>query len=315
MKRYRGRIIFGLLCLAFLLGLFAVLRTESAPPARKTADISVVVYGADAERWRSLDQGISQACAELGIEKPILTLSQSGDAAQQLSVLQREIDNGAGGLLVAAAGGEAMAPEIARMAELVPVVLVESGVGDALPLISADNAEMGRLLASEMAGAGQSVVVIRPAAPRDSVQARFNGFMAQAGALGIQTEVWEVNAASRQDLNYLTSRLRLENPDMLAAFDNETLEALSNAISLSGRSIGVHGIGNSSGVVHALDLGSVSEICFQNEFSIGYLGLMRLAGQMSLDAPEITGQVEYRLVTRQNMYDAEIERLLFPIIQ
>lgn len=314
-KRHRGRIVFALACLAFALILAALLQQSSQPEGRRNAGISVVVYADAAGRWRSLDQGIAQACDELSLEKPTITaISSHSTAQQQIEILRRELQNGAQGFLVAAVDSAEMAEALSEIARQAPVVLVNTGAG-ALPAVSADDAEMGRALARSMEQVEGSVAIIKTSTRRQSVADRYEAFVAEAGALGLDIVVWDMEIMPAYPDQRIAGQLRYEQPAALVAFDNETLEHAADAVTQSESCALLYGIGCSNKVVSALDSGVIHQICFQNEYSVGYLGLMTLADEMRLDVPAFGGGVEFEIVNRDNMYDQTIERLLFPIIQ
>ncbi len=291
---------------------------ESAPKAKPTAQISVVLYGESAERWRSLSQGISQGCAELEIERPtFLTIPAAGGAAEQARVLRREVENGADALLVAAIADEELRTALAEIANEVPVVMLESGVAGVGTRVSADDAQMGRELAAGMAKNTEKAIVIRPAPLRDSVSDRITAFLDEAAAHGLATEIWDID--SRAASSAIASRLATGANGALMAPDNETLEAAVTALAETeqdaGQTTELYGMGQSDKAVSSLDHGAATEICFQNEYSVGYIGLMRLASSLGFNTHSYDEPIEFRLIRHENMYLPENERLLFPIIE
>ena len=80
----------------------------------------------------------------------------------------------------------------------------------------------------------------------------------------------------------------------------------------------VYGIGATDKIVYYLDKGSIGGLVFQNEFSIGYLGMEQMVNYLDNEASVRQMQeisIEYYKATRENMYDPELQRLLFPIVQ
>ncbi len=310
MKQNRVTMLVAVVGLALVAGLlWYAFRADAPEKARQDVRIAVVLYGTSAERWGALDQGIAQACTELNIEKPVLTVraTPAADAAdEQRERILREVANGAAGLLVAAADSAAMQPELETLAQTVPLVMMETGAGESLPCVTADNLQMGRDLAARLAEEGTPVALLPGELSRDSVAARQAGFLQQAKELGLAVDVVP-------DGGMLAHTLRSGKYGTVVALDNETLE--NAAATVGGAGVQLVGIGASDKVVHELDSGNVTEICYQNEFSIGYIAMMQLAEKMNLGGGDVHSPVEYRIVRRETMYDPDTERLLFPIIQ
>lgn len=325
MKRIWGvaTLVFLALCIA---GALLWAHYEDAASAEKAASgIAVVVYGdTNSDRWKSLDQGIHQACRELGIEKPLISVARSGDAGRQVQLLQREVENGARGLLVVPGSDPDLAACLAQLAETTPVVLLESDVGDAdaagiapWPTVSADNAAMGRILADHLAGEEGVIAVLNRGDRNEAVDQRYEAFTARMAELGKDLAVIQYSPRNRDLKAHLALTLATHNPriDRLVVLDNDSLETAADAAPAAMVDVRICGIGCSEKVVHALDQGVVDAIVYQNEYAVGYLGIMALARQMHLTGVDAGTAIQYRLVTKADMYEPAVERLLFPIIQ
>jgi len=315
MNKFVGPALSVLLFLCFL-GFFGWAFYAETQPDKISADIAVVVYGGEnSGRWKSLEQGIGQACSELGIEKPVLVLARTDDPGNQSRLLRREVENGAQGLLVAV-GDNSLSAYIDEISGNIPVVALESGGGD-VPCISADNALMGREMADRAAAHTGNIAVLAEGLSRSSISARFDAFMERMNELDRPVTVIAREGGGDDLKAFIASSLannRL-NLEALVVLDNETLEVAIDAAPASMVEVSLYGIGNSSKVVHALDQGIVDEILFQNEYAIGYIGTMTLAEKMGLAGPAEPMEIQYSFVRRENMYDPANERLLFPIIQ
>ena len=59
---------------------------------------------------------------------------------------------------------------------------------------------------------------------------------------------------------------------------------------------------------------TITEVCFQNEFSIGYLATLQLAAKLGKYQNKVENTIEYQIVNYENMYLPASERLQFPMI-
>ncbi|MDL2324243.1 substrate-binding domain-containing protein [Ruminococcaceae bacterium OttesenSCG-928-A16] len=316
MKRYKGAIFITLVAICFLLVLVLQLNAEPQKTLEPGEKISVVLYGDGAERWSSFDQGLRQACNELGLSKPAITLAGENDPEEQVRLLQREINSGAKGLIVAASNSEFLREYLQTNELKIPVVWVETGIEENKPGITASNTQMAETLAKQIAQSGvTTVALLQNNLQRQSVQQRYNAFCATMQRQGVEVVVWPINDSANASTAYVAKTAAAGGAGTLVALDNETLEAAANGVQALAK-VRLYGIGTSDKVVKSLDNGTLSGLCFQNEFTIAYLGTMQLAKQMGIKkVPVFTNEIEHYYVEKQDMYKPEMERILFPITQ
>lgn len=314
MKKWRGTVLFVALLVAFTSLMLWLLLGGGGGSEDEEVRISVVMYGDTTDRWRSLDQGIRQACLELGIEKPILNVADTPQ--RQLAAIEREVEDGARGVLVAAADSKAMGDALQDLNNDrgVPVVLAESGAGDMLPTVGPDDEALGRQLAEAACTPGARVALLRTGLERQSVLARYEAFTARAQDLDHEELIILENTGAEKPLSqYLPAFLAEAKPDVLVVLDNEMLELAVEAAPAAMVDVALYGVGASDIAVHALDTGAVEVLAGYNEYAIGYIATMQLAQKLGLvkDAP--AAEIEVRLVDKASLYLPEVERILFPI--
>lgn len=307
--------------LSFALFIASVLwyfNADHSPDPRPAATISVVLYGDPSHaRWASMEQGIGQACTELGIERPVLALVPADDAEQQMRRIRREVDDGANGLLVAACDGDKMQDFLNQISQIAPVVTVQNMV-EGLPFVGPDDAAIGQALAerlSQQKEALRGVCVLAGALGQQSTQLRLEAFMQRAQELHISVTVLRNTNSEIPMEQYLSSAVAKSRPGVVVALDNETLEMAIDTVPAAMVDAKVIGVGASDKVVDSLDSGLLSEICYFNEYAIGYVATRQLAARMGIGSNNADTQVDFLMVQRENLYDPENERLLFPITQ
>ena len=107
--------------------------------------ISVIVYGSNTDRWATLRQGLSQGADDFQVEINFVTTSSENNFKEQKRLIEREIENGADGIILAATSSSNMDETVKQIAEELPVVTIETDVEStsAITYISADNYSMG----------------------------------------------------------------------------------------------------------------------------------------------------------------------------
>lgn len=311
-NRMRVAIIGGILV---LLSVISYIYMDSAKTSQKRVNISVVVYGSTAERWTSFKQGADQAAADLDAAVDFVTMTGANDDGEQKEQMEKEIENGTEGMVVAVTDSRGMADYIAQTANVLPIVLVESGIygNESLSCVAANAYEMGKELArqvTEGTGEGVPIYIVWAGENRNSQKERLAGFRAGCEEAG-RTIVQSVYP-SRESMERV---LESDEELALAAMDDLPLEMAVNVIGGSKENIKVYGIGSSEQIVFAVDQGLIEGIVFQNEFNMGYEAVDTLVQKIRKGGASEPMEIDFHQATGATLHEPENERLLYPIIQ
>ncbi len=288
--------------------------------SEEKAEISVVLYHAGTNGWESLMQGMKQAEEDFPVTINYVTAKADATGEEQKELVLREIANGAEGILLAAADETILYEEISRENERVPVITIENDTSDRVcEFIAADYPALGRELGQEILRDFQEqdnidVLVVQEAAIRDSEKEMLQGL---TEVLGEETRIITVN---NQTMNtsyqpFLEGAIRASHADAVVVLCKETLQELCSLDSsvLEGKLL--YGVGNTPAIVSALDSGKIHKLIFQNEFNMGYLSVERILQVLRGTKNAEPKAIEFYCVTREEMYETQYERLLFPIIE
>lgn len=314
-----------IMVIALLIGLFGLLFISTYlyinDTNREEANtrISVIVYGNNSNRWTTLKQGIDQAAEDFGAEVNFCLMSSENDAKEQTLLLEREIENGSKGIIIAVADSRNMTETVQKASLKVPVVMVETKADDVddLIYISADNYSMGLNIGRSVYLNNKEdyrVAVYVKNMKRNSLYERYQGFMDSLQYTENTITDWKLEEDD-DPAQYLQKMIKEDPVDVIVALDDISLEEVIDAVQSTSIPVDVYGIGSTSKIVHNLDYGVINSIVFQNEFNIGYLSLQELLRSIHNDdqVPEI--EVEFRTVNRESMYLPKNQRLVFPIVQ
>ena len=89
-------------------------------------ELSVIFRETDTALWSNTRLGMEQAAGDLGAELRFLTLTHTGDSGEQADLIRREVEGGAGALLVVPADPEYLGKQLSETAGSCPVVSIES---------------------------------------------------------------------------------------------------------------------------------------------------------------------------------------------
>ncbi|HOO27059.1 MAG TPA: substrate-binding domain-containing protein [Lachnospiraceae bacterium] len=285
-------------------------------------NISLIVYGNSTDRWENLKQGAERAADGTSAEINLITMSSDLNAKEQISLINREIENGADALMIAACDSEKIEEYFKGLSVKIPVVFVQNGFEDNTDTwyISADNYAMGHTLGNVIAANEKSWIkaaIISDRTERKNVADRFDGVYDSLVQYADEVVIWERNENERdsQTMLFLQRELTEEAVDVVVALDTSSMEALMDAIENLNKNIKVYGIANSDKAVYYLDNGKIKALIFQNEFSIGYLGVKVILNETAYNKKRIFNLIKYETVNKDNMYSEEYQKLLFPFVK
>ncbi len=308
-----------LICLFGLLFISTYLYINDTNKKDEKTRTSVIVYGSNSDRWTTLKQGIDQAAEDFGAEVNFCLMSSESDAKEQTLLLEREIENGSKGIIIAVTDSRNMTDTIQEASLKVPVIMVETKAEDVdnIIYISADNYSMGLNLGRSVylnSKKNSRVAVYVKKIQRSSIDERYQGFMDSFRYMENIMTCWELTE-EEDPAQYLQKIIKEDPVDVIVALDDISLEEVIDAAQGAATSVEIYGIGSSSKIVHNLDNGVINSIVFQNEFNMGYLSLQELLSSIHRDGHVSDIDVEFRTVNRETMYLPKNQRLVFPCVQ
>lgn len=301
---YTVLICLGLITLILITFIQVIFGGDGKQPQK---EISVILYSAGSDGWESFEQGVKQAESDFSVNINCVTLRAGADATEQLATIEREIASGAEGVVVAVSDYEGLYNLWLGKTFDIPIIAVESGFNEVtIPLISADNYEMGKRLGEEIlndfSGKEDLVVAISTdVGKRDSVREREQGLR---DVLEGKARIITLRAAANG-----------ESADAAVALDKESLLDLSERTNAALIKTKKYGIGNTASTVAALDQKRIEKIVFQNEFNMGYLAVETLLEEIDGINSKGEEKIEFYCVGSDDLYDTPYEQLLFPIVE
>lgn len=296
--------------------LFLLLATDPARPRRPAAptQVSVILREADGSSWPAARQGMEQAAADFGAELRFLTLTQRNDTQEQQLLLERELQNGAAGIVLVPTDRAAMAEAVAQAAAQATVITLETDMtaAGAHAYVGVDNTALGDALgraALNGVEAGERVLLIASTPGDTGVAQR----LAAAAALLEQEgrTVHTCTPIAEQSLETaLTAALIASRPQLVLAFEAPALETAARLIQGRRSQPLLYGMGATGAVAAYLEQGDITAIAAQNEFSAGYLAVEAACQPSRRLPPE---PLEFSLIRKETMYQPEKQKLLFPV--
>lgn len=272
--------------------------------------MSVIAREADGSAWATARQGMEQAAADLNVELRFLYPGQSDSAQEQEQLLRREVESGASAILLFPADREALAQEVRAASSRAALVTLETDMADTAGYVGVDNAALGEALgraALNGVPSGGTVLLVTAASQRSGVGDRLTAAEALLQAEGREVRHFAGTADA------LTEALSQGGVQAVIAFEASSLERSAAAVSRLEDPPLLYGAGSTAAIAAGLEQGRITSILAQNAFSTGYLAVESAARTARRETAEALEPLPFFTVRRENMYEPEHQKLLFPV--
>lgn len=284
--------------------------------------VAVIAKSKDSAFWSSVFSGVNAAATEYNLTVTFEGPENEEDYETQNQLIDQAVENRAEVIVFSAVDYNANAEAIDRAAKQgVKIVVIDSDVNSEQVScrISTNNYEAGRM-AGEYVIANDDVYyvgIVNFDKNTANGQQREAGFRDVAETREEITIIDSVNVRSSiQDAKEATMIMLRQHPqiDVLVTFNEWTSLGVGYAIQELGLEDKIEVIAFDSHVVSVgmLETGEVDALVVQNPYAMGYLGV-ECAYELINGFPVDHEQVDTStiLVTKENMYDTECQRLLF----
>lgn len=307
-----GSWVLPLLMLGVLMTLLLMLILYPARAQRRPEllEMSVIAREADSSAWSTARQGMEQAAADLNVELRFLFPGQSDSAQEQRQLLRREVESGSSAILLFPADREALAEEVREASARAALVTLETDMEEAEGYVGVDNAALGEALArAALNGVSRGDTVLLMDSP---VHDNGVGDRQAAAEAVLESEVRELRhfTGTADELAGELSRSRVQ---AVVAFEASGLERAAEAVSRTEDAPLLYGVGSTAAITAGLEQGGITSILAQNAFSAGYLAVQSAARLARRETAEPLDPLPFFTVRRENMYEPEHEKLLFPV--
>jgi len=273
--------------------------------------------------WVTVKAGADSAGKELGIDVIWKGPPTEADVDNQISILEDYINQGIDAIVLAALDNKALIPIVKRaVSRNIPVILIDSGIDsdDPASFIATDNilgANMAARMLAKLIGFRGKVALI-PFFPGTSTSIhREKGFkdeIAKYPDIELVTVLYSQNdmaVAMAVTENILTA---FPDIDGIFAANEPGAIGASQAIlarGLAGK-VKIVGFDAAPNEIDALKKNIIQALIVQNPFKMGYLGVKYAVDVIhGKKVPEIV-DTGVTVVTNENLYNDEIQKLLYP---
>ena len=307
MKRKLGNFMqLGILTALGLSVLLSIFIQEISWPSTswERLEISIIFREWNTSAWGELRFGMEKAASDYGAELRFLTPQESNSAAEQQKLVEQEVNNGADGLVIIPASGDVQ-QQITENKLTIPYVIMESDGDEKTSGFTPDSETIGQLLAqaaTEDFPNGATALLINPLPENTGIQKRLDPvqkYLSENGfsILTADTDNW---ARLLLDADFVILPETTSAIQMMAFLEEQQLD------------IPLYAVGYSQETVNGLEDGTIRAAVVWNGYGEGYLAIQQIASRLLKTTPP-ESEPAVILVRKEDMYEPESQKILFPI--
>lgn len=285
--------------------------------------VAVITKSTESNFWKAVHAGANAASTEYNLSITFEGPEREEDYETQNTMIRKAISNGADVIIISAVDYNANAEAINEAADAgVKIIVIDSDVNsDKVQFrIGTDN-----FLAGKMAGEAAMdcdletlhVGIVNYDVNSANGQQREAGFREVVAKDSRVQTITTINVVSTtEDAMNGTIQLLTEHPEInvIATFNEWTSLGVGWAVRSLDMAENTRVVAFDSNVVSVgmLETGEVDALIVQNPYAMGYLGIERAYNLLKGEkATESKVDTTTTLVTRDNMFDAEYQKILF----
>ena len=311
MRKYRKVIIIIIILMAALLVAVTGLMSPGVTQTRECSLIYIPKIKDDTnDFWSSLISGCKMAAEEYGSKLEIMAPDKEENIEEPDAILFSPSSMSASDKLLKKAKEKG-----------IRITYIDSYTEEELQdlTVATDNVEAGRRLgeyARTLLDKDSRLAIVSHVKGVSTAVEREQGFREGLGDYAKNiVEVVYCNSLFEKSYE-LTNELMKKYPDleMIAGMNEYSAVGVGRAVSDAGAKdrIAVVGVDCSQEAINLMEMGVYKGIIVQKAFRMGYIGVEETIHMLNGDAVEKNIDSGCELVTPENMYDSDIERLIFP---
>ena len=323
MKGHKKVFIMAVILIAASVVIFIGLLKPEATQTRKCSLIYIPKIRDDTnDFWTSVISGCRMAAEEYESELEIMAPDKEENVEEQNRLLRAAIEKKPDAILFSPSSMNA-SDELLKEAKDkgIRITYIDSYTKEDLQdlTVATDNVNAGRMMgeyARTLLDKDSKIAIVSHVKGVSTAVEREQGFREGLGDYA-ENRVETVYCKSLYEKSYeLAQKLMEKYPDleMIAGMNEYSAVGVGRAVSDAGVKdrIDVVGVDCSQEAINLMEMGVYKGIIVQKAFRMGYIGVEETIHMLNGDAVEKNIDSGCELVTPENMYDSDIERLIFP---
>ena len=323
MKKHRKLLTLGVV-ICLVAGLVAgIVYYKQVEEERKLSLIYIpkVVDGTN-DFWTSLIQGAEMAAKEYNADIRVWAPEEENDVDGQNKLIERATEEKPDAILISPSSFTESDQLLKKAKEQgIHIAFIDSYTQEEVQdlTVATDNLEAGQILgrfAKDLVGTDDQIAIVAHVKGVSTAVEREEGFRKGLGDLADNIVEVVYCDSQYEKSRKLTNELMQKYPNlkMIAGMNEYSSVGAARAVKAAGAKdrIQVVGVDSSQEAVQLMENGVFKALVVQKAFKMGYMGVKETVLMLRGKSYEKNVNSGCELVTPENMYNSEIEKLLFP---
>lgn len=303
----------------FIVLVFSSYQMLSGITPEEKVPVSVIVSDSTNDRWNAMREGMEQAALNYQISLNIISTENLSSAKDLISLMRREIELGAKGIVFEPVDDRGMVEFIEEVGRSVSLVLIQSDIepGDVYSSVLTDDATLISQLTTALEEKYGEKLMEKKIGIVQSVPYQF-ALKQRKKLLEDYFREKEISLSWRKNNIYFLADLVEQDPvDIIIALDNISTEAtIDSLLELKKeKKTDLFGIGYSEKAVYYLDRQVVDHLVLNNDFNMGYMSIENIRKMIDYGNQKTNQRIDSYSIGEENMYEEEYQKILFPLVQ
>ena len=285
--------------------------------------VAVIVDDSSNAKWNAFKEGLNQGLEGHQIYLNLVSTTKFSSLKEECQIISREIENGADGIIIEPYSSDDEEQLFLQSVAEKPVILAGNSIREEwYSVVMPDYYKMGEALADaviegeQMNPDARKIGVIGADQSKESARNMLQGFEKKISESNLEI-VWMTGADAWNSADELEDNMKQQPVDILAALDNDgTEQCVDFFLENAGSDCRLYGVGRSEKTVYYLDKEIIQTLIVPNEYFMGYQSVVSMARRLEEHVETMVDEeVDFLTVTKENMYDREHEKIVFPTVR
>lgn len=321
MRNKKNLIIF--LTLLLFIILWSVIGILNLQKNSEPYKVSVIVDNSYHDSWMVLQDGLEQAAADNNIVMKYVFTNRFISTKQQLEVVEREIANGADGVIVQLLTSDVDYEHLSEITQNKGIVLLASDIKTQgrMQVCGVDNKKYGIEAAGQVIeycaeNGVKKIGLVMGNASLVSTSEQLNAIKSSLDEKNVSVE-WTLYNTGESLEGQLEKAIYSKNVDVILTIGSIETETCAVYLDRNNRKdIALFGTGYSTENAYYLDKQLIKSMIIPDEFNIGYQAMEMIAEQLDIQYSDSEYRyVDFHTVRCDEIYEPDNERIVFPVVQ
>ncbi|HHW46835.1 MAG TPA: substrate-binding domain-containing protein [Clostridiales bacterium] len=293
---------------------------------KEKSKIALVLKMNTGYHWSTIKQGADTAAREFNVNIYFYAPTREEDVNGQIELVNQALDAGVDGLILAASDFKQLV-EVTEKAydKKIPIIIIDSLVdtNKIHSYIATDNLDAGRKAGQalvEIAGTKCNVAImsfVKGTSDADDRERGLFELINQYPSINVVAKEYCMSNMNRAKMLAREIISKNKNLDAIVALNSIASEGVAQVVEelgLDGK-IKIIAFDGTINEINYLEEGIIHATVIQNPFAMGYLGVKYAVDMLNGNKIENYYKIEAKVITKENMYLQENQKLLFPFIK